>query len=398
MERVYAFTDESGNFGWDLSKNGVSVKFIVSSIIVKEGDLDNLRNQVEGIRRTYFQTGEMKSSGIGKNHERRKGILADLLHLPFNIFAVVISKEDITQYPGLHYKKSFYKFMNNIVHKELRKAFKVLTIVADEIGGTDYMRSFSKYVAEREDIPNLLSEADFFFEKSHNDVLIQLADLISGTLSHQFDKSLHDDGSPDYYRMLRRKIIRIEYYPKKIDSYILENNALIGEFDKDIAELCFRQAKIYIDKNENKGEPDEEARVATVKYLLFKFMNENLNKYTPTSELRNQLEFMEIGKVSTRFFRAKIIAKLRDSGVIIGSSSAGYKIPTKERELYEFININNNIIMPILHRLKICRDLVKLGTSNELDLFDNTEYRSLQRFFDDLPLEISADKDNKLQN
>lgn len=43
---------------------------------------------------------------------------------------------------GLRYKKSFYKFMNNIVHRELRRAFKHITVVADEIGSNEYISFF----------------------------------------------------------------------------------------------------------------------------------------------------------------------------------------------------------------------------------------------------------------
>ena len=67
---------------------------------------------------------------------------------------------------GLKYKTSFYKFMNNIVHKELRRAFQTITIIADEIGGSDYMKSFCKYVANHQDIPNLWGDADFSFSVS----------------------------------------------------------------------------------------------------------------------------------------------------------------------------------------------------------------------------------------
>ena len=386
MERIYAFTDEYGNYGWDLDKSGVSSVFIISSIIVNECDLKTLRIQGEEIRKKYFQSGEMKSSGISRNHNRRKKILEELLTLPFNIFAILVYKDQLAHIKGVHYKKTFYKYLNNFCHQELRKAFKKLTIVADEIGGSEYMKSFAKYVSEREDIPNLLNEADFFFEKSHDEIIIQIADLISGTLGHQYDKSLKDSDGPNYYEMLRNKIIRIEPYPKTYKSYTLENNAFTEKYDEDIAELCLRQAIIYIENNKDNNDPEELGRVATVKYLLFKYMNDNPQTYTSTKELITQLKYMKIGPISQRVFRAKIIGKLRDSGVIIGSSHAGLKIPSKQSELFDFVNMNTTIIMPILHRLKTCRDLIKLGTSNELDIFDKDEYRSLQKFFDNNPI------------
>lgn len=383
MERIYAFTDEYGNPGWDFSKDGVSTHFIITAIIVKESDLDFLRLEVEKVRKKHFQTGEMKSIKV-KTHDRRKRVILDLLNLPFNIFSVVIDKQQLTDSKGLKYKSSFYKFMNNIVHKELRHAFTKLTVVADEIGGSDYMKSFSKYVENNQEVPNLFGESEFMFQNSKNDVLIQLADMISGTIARNFDVQKKGNDVPNFLKILRKKIIRIELYPKTYETYIIKDSALAGDYDEDIANICFKQAVNYINLHENDEDSEAQAQIIVLKYLLFRFMNSGIRNYIPTKELLNQLSNTEIAGISTQSFRTKIIGKLRDNGVIISGSGAkkGYKIPAKESELFDFINHGTTIIMPMLNRLRICRDLIKLGTNNRLDLFENTEYSSLRKYFD----------------
>ena len=383
MERVYAFTDEYGNPGWDFSKEGVSTHFIITAIIVKESDLDFLRLEVEKVRKKHFQTGEMKSIKV-KTHDRRKRIILDLLKLPFNIFSVVIDKQQLTDSRGLKFKPSFYKFMNNIVHKELRHAFTKLTVVADEIGGSDYMKSFSKYVENNQEVPNLFGESEFMFQNSKSDVLIQLADMISGTIARNFDVQKKSNDVPDFIKLLEKKIIRIELYPKTYETYIIKNSALAGDYDEDIANICFKQAVDYINLHENDEDSEAQAQIIVLKYLLFRFMNSDTRDYIPTKELKNQLLNTELADVPIQSFRTKIIGKLRDNGVIISGSGVkkGYKIPAKESELFDFINHGTTIIMPMLNRLKICRDLIKLGTNNRLDLFENTEYSSLRKYFD----------------
>lgn len=89
----------------------------------------------------------------------------------------------------------------------------------------------------------------------------------------------------------------------------------------------------------------------------------------------------------TQYFRTRVIAKLRDQNVIIASSPKGLKLPSKQEELYDFINHGTTIIMPILARLKKCRDIVNIETMGDLDLFNNTEYRGLQKFFDNAHLD-----------
>lgn len=384
MERVFAFTDESGAFGWQLDNANVSTHFIIGAVIVRESVLDEVRMQVEEIRRKHFQTGEMKSSSVGKNHSRRKRILADLQKIDFSIFAVVIDKTQLLEAKGLRFKPSFYKFTNNIVHKELKRAFREITVVADEIGGSEYMQSFAKYVSERQDIPNLLNDAAFRFENSKNDVLIQLADLISGSIAFDFDAH-RGDTYQNYRRMLEKKLIRIELYPKTIDTYTVDTSVMAENYDKDIADICMRQALIFISKHEDDEDIERKAQALILKYLLFRFMNNDQRQYISTRELKNQLKYALDQEFSTQTFRTKIIGKMRDEGVIIASSSPkkGYKIPATKAELYDFINHGTTIILPMLERLKKCRDIVKLGTVNEVDLFEKTEYSKLKKYFDD---------------
>lgn len=86
--------------------------------------------------------------------------------------------------------------------------------------------------------------------------------------------------------------------------------------------------------------------------------------------------------ISNSTFRLKIICKLRDAGVIISSSPKGYKIPSNESEIYDFINHGNQVVLPMLWRLKKCRDLVKLATNGKVDLLEHDEYKDLKNFFD----------------
>lgn len=270
---------------------------------------------------------------------------------------------------GLNYKHSFYKFMNNIVHLEFRRAFKQITIIADQFGDSDYMQSFCRYVDMHQDQPNLFGDADFQFQDSRNALGIQVADIISGTLAYVFDTHKKGPNVPDYISLMSPKIIRIELYPKTFQNYVLENSPLADDYDKDIAELCFAQAVKFIEHNASEIDSDIRAQVIVLQYLLFRFMNNGTRGYIVTRELRDQLRNTELRSISDTAFRMRIIGRLRDKGVIIASSPQGYKIPSKRSELHDFINHDAKIVMPMLARLKKSRDLVKLATINQLDLF-----------------------------
>jgi hypothetical protein len=387
MEKVYAFTDEYGAFGWEIDNPSVSTHFIITAIIVKESDLVDFMQKSEILRKKHFQTGEIKSSKIGKDHSRRLRILADLQDIPFSIFSVCIDKKlclENMSARGLQYKKSFYKFMNNIVHRELRRAFKQIVVVADEIGSNEYMQSFCEYVSNHQDIPSLFGDAQFSFQNSKYDVRIQIADLISGTLAYVYDSHKRSADVPDYLKILRNKIIRVELYPKTYKTYTLENSAIADDYDEDIARLCFAQAAKFVEHNADSPDPEIQAQVVVLQYLLFRFMNNDTRGYIYTYELKQQLSNTDLRNLSDQAFRMRIIGKLRDKGVVIASSQKGYKIPSKQSELYDFINHDAKIVIPMLARLKKCRDLIKLGTVNGLDLLDHPEYEQLRVYFDSL--------------
>lgn len=390
IERVYAYTDEYGAFGWDIANSSVSTHFIITSIIVKETDVDSVKQSAESIRKRFFQTGEMKSKKIAANHKRRQLIISQLENVPFQFFSVCIDKKKCLEHmsiKGLKYKHVFYKFMNNIMHKELKRAFPKLTIVSDEIGTSDYMKSFYKYFEKQQDIPSLFGDANLQFKNSKQEVLIQLADLISGSLAYVFDTHKKSDQAPDYLSLLEKKTIRIEPYPKTIDNYTLENSAIANDYDNEVATLCFKQAADFINTNNDSDDEEVKAQVIVLEYLLFRFMNNNTREYIYTKELIGKLNGTAFTDISIPTFRAKVIGKLRDKGVIIASSNKGYKIPSKQSELYDYINHDASIVIPMLARLKKCRDLVKLSTVGQLDLLNHEEYKDLKRYFDTIDSE-----------
>lgn len=382
--KKYAFVDEFGAFGTDFENSGCSTHFIITAIIVDEDDLSTVSNGVEVVRKRYFQTGEIKSSRVKHNHKRRKIILNELKKLPFHIFSFVCDKRKIYENSGLRYKKPFYKFLNNLVYQELRIAYSNLIITADEIGGNDFLISFANYVRSKEIPLGLFDESAFRFENSKNSNIIQVADIISGSLAYNYDnKKIAEADGYNYCAMLSDKILRIKEFPETFDTFNVTQNSLNSEYNPQIADICYRKARRFIETHQNEDDVEVKQQIAVLNYLLFRFMNKSPRNYIPTKELINQLMYLGYDKLSIQSFRNKIIAKLRDNEVIISSSSSGYKIPSTEKELYDFVNHGKSIIMPMLHRLKICNDVIRMGTEGHIRLFERAEYQQLAKMFDE---------------
>ena len=375
MERMYAFIDESGAFGFDFDKPGCSQYFIICAVIVKESELPILEARVEEVRAKYFQTGEMKSSKVGKNNQRRKRILDDLKDLPYKFYAFVCDKKKIGENSGLHYKKSFYKFLNNLVYEELSIVFQRLTIVADGVGGNDYQQSFSQYMTKKVRATDLFGKGYRNIEDSKEQVLIQLADFISGSLSFNYEPSkITQAEGYNYKSILKAKTLLLRNYPRDFSSYTPPERTITSGYDRTIAEISYRQAITFREKNSGTTDEFVQRQIVVLDYLLFRFMNLSPRHYIPTEELKKQLQFRGFEKISTQVFRTKIIARLRDERVIISSSKEGYKLPSTHQELRDFISLGKSIVTPLLSRLRTCHDVVKLGTDGDFDLFDEFRF------------------------
>ena len=261
------------------------------------------------------------------------------------------------------------------------------------MGSCDYMKSFCQYVSRHQDQANLLGEANFQFAKSNHDVRIQIADFISGTLARVYDDHKKSEHASEYLDVLKQNIIRISMYPMSYKNYDISKSPIAKDYDEDIARLCFERAVTFISNNQQEDDPVVKVQVVVLKYLLFRFMNNDTRGYIYTHELLAHIRNTALGDMKEQTFRTKIIGKLRDKGVIIASSTKGYKIPSKTSELRDFIKHDAKIVFPMLSRLKKCRDLVKLSTVNGLDLLDDTEFSELKAYFDNLP-ELSSSDSN----
>lgn len=382
MNTKYAYVDEFGAFGYNFESEGCSTHFIITAIIVDEKDISVVKQNVEIIRNKYFPNGEIKSSRIGKDHRKRISILNELKVLPFKIFALVCDKRKIFEQSGLRFKPSFYKFINNLAYQELRTSFSNLVITADEVGENDYLQSFAKYIREREVPLSLFDQSLFRFENSKDNLIIQVADIIAGSLAYNYDEHKKEKAyGNNYISILSSKILMIKEFPQTFANFNIQQNDSNPQYNAQISDICYRKAKFFMETHNGSDELDVKQQLAVLDYLLFRFMNRSPRKYIPTKELINQLCYLGFEKMSIQAFRAKIIAKLRDNEVIISSSPNGYKIPSSEEELEDFVNRGKTIILPMLSRLKKCNDIIKLGTSGGIDLFQRAEYQVLANMF-----------------
>lgn len=379
MKKVIAFADEFGNNSFDFDTQGSH--FIIASVIMNEDELNEIQQQLEEIRKKFFQTGEIKSSKIKNNHNRRILILRELKNINFSVYAVVIDKRKLYG-EGFKYKQSFYKYLNGILYKELYRTFPQLELKVDEHGGNDFMRSFKKYV-EKNHIRNLFAGSDFHIHKSHNDLGVQLADMMAGTLGYIFDELKKSDKSNDFAELINDKLISLNQFPKEYNTKDFNEKDTFSEYDETIATLSLNRAFDFIDKTTGNNQ-DNRDRINFLKLLLLYHQSNHPRKYTTSAEFVKHLSVNRDKSLSKEQFSSNIIGHLRDKGVLIASSRDGYKIPTSASDMKKFINHGKSIVLPVLRRIEECRNAILLATTNRYDILDDPDYRKLKDIIDNI--------------
>jgi hypothetical protein len=375
---VTAFADEFGNNSFDFEKQGTH--FIVAAVICKNDNLAKLYEDINALRKKHnFQSGEIKSSGVAGNHSRRKRILEDVAKLDISIYSVVVDKRKLFG-KGFSIKKSFYKYLNNLVYKELYRTFPKLELYVDEHGGNDFMLEFKKYVHKNHDL-NLFSGSDFGLVESDKSFYIQIADFVAGTLGYIFDEKKKSEHSEAFLEILKPIITSIDEFPKDYSFEELIESNIDENFDPSIASVCYQRISTFL----NKENGDSQQKIDQINFLklLLLFQRSNpKNRFITTKEIFSHLNQSRSESLKEEYFRSKVVGSLRDQGILIASGRNGYKIPSNVKDLDTFVKHGKRIVVPMLNRIQQARDAIRLATSNELDILAKNELKELKNLLD----------------
>ncbi|WP_445430701.1 DUF3800 domain-containing protein [Chryseobacterium indoltheticum] len=372
MKQVIAFADEFGNNSFKFSSE--STHFIAAAIIVNIEDLDKFYNGVENIRAKYFQTGEIKSSKIKDNHTRRKIILNEIVKLKFNVYSVVVDKTKLYG-EGFKFKKSFYKYLNGILYKELYKSFPQLELKVDEHGGNEFMLEFKEYVKQNH-IRTLFEGSDFFVSESKEELGVQVADLMAGTLGYIYDEHKKSSFSDSFMEIISDKIISINHFPKLYKTNEYTEFSTDEFYNQAISDLSLRSIFDYLDTTSSDTQLIQDS-INFLKVLVRYHESNHYKNYTTAQEFIEHLNVNRESKLSKEQF-VNMVGSLRDKGIVIASSREGYKIPTSNQEIKKYVQHGNSIVIPLLRRINVCREAILLATNNSLDILDEPEFETLK--------------------
>lgn len=377
---LHAYVDETGTNDLDTSKAGVSAYFICVAVVVDEDRVEELTGRLDGIAQRLCSGAEIKSSSIGGNHQRRNRFLEEIKSLDFGYYAMLIRKDAVWNDSGLQHKRSFYKFINKMLYGRLTRSSKSIRIFADQVGGQDFMDSFKSYLKVSLK-PDLFFDFDHQFADSKGTRLIQLADLIAGTLAQCFEPSKRGLQSGGFRMQLRPKELAIDVWPEDYTIPQSEDQAESG-WD-ELSQVLIGRVQRYLREHEQSEDPTQRMRVSVLRRLLFARGFEQADQQTIfKSVLMKFLKDQGFGEISDRFFMKEVIGSLRMEGIIIAGTSKGLKLALNFSDIRDYLNHDKSIIEPMLARLREARKAVKLDTANTIDIVGDGPYRLLGHLVD----------------
>ncbi|MCL1877061.1 DUF3800 domain-containing protein [Candidatus Saccharibacteria bacterium] len=204
---MLVFLDDSGDPGFKLDK-GSSSHFVIACVIFN----DKLEAEEAAlIMKKYRQKVGWKEGSEFKfnktNKLKIKEVLEEVCRIDFRVRAICVDKLKIYSRELKTRKESFY---NYIIKQVLAKSdLKDADIRLDGHAGREYKRSAAAYLRKEVNVGGHKITRIRFVD-SRNNLLIQLADLIAGSIHRSADKTKKDRG--DYLRIIKDHIDDLWYF------------------------------------------------------------------------------------------------------------------------------------------------------------------------------------------
>ncbi len=209
---MLVFVDESGDPGLKLGQ-GSSDCFTVAIVIFADKNVALACNEsINGLRATLGFDPRQEFKFNKCSREVRETFLRTVVPYQFQYHAVVLNKAELTG-PGFQHKDSLYKFPIKLVFQNAQPLLKGATVFFDTCGSREFVRQLGVYLRKH------TTEADgrceirkIKPERSHNNNLIQLADMVCGAVSRSFKRDKKDQFA--YRTIIQSREVRVQFWPK----------------------------------------------------------------------------------------------------------------------------------------------------------------------------------------
>lgn len=201
---MLVFIDDSGDPGFKINK-GSSKVFIISCVIFDdELEAEKIAVAIKELRRKLKKSDNFEFKFNKSDREIRLRFLEQISKSNFKVRAIVFDKSKLKSEELKTSKQSFYNYAIKLVLKHNFGSIKEAKLRLDGHGDRIYKREVIRYL--RRELNNKDSRVfkKLQFVDSKSNVLIQLADMIAGSIHRKYETDKTD--SELYFKVIKKKI------------------------------------------------------------------------------------------------------------------------------------------------------------------------------------------------
>ncbi len=201
---MLVFIDDSGDPGFKVEK-GSSAAFVICCVIFDDdSEAEKTAIVIKEYRRSIYLSDQYEFKFNKSNRRICEGFLMAVRDQHFRVRAIVVKKENIRSELLRDNKDSFYRY---IVKMVLKYNFGTITnakIKIDGSGDREFVRELTTYLRRDLNVGKNPIITDIKIKNSKNNVLIQLADMIAGSINRTTQDAKTDKGV--YYKIIKRRV------------------------------------------------------------------------------------------------------------------------------------------------------------------------------------------------
>jgi hypothetical protein len=201
---MLVFIDESGDSGFLLNK-GSSKVFVIACILFRDELVaEQTALAIKLVRRKLKFSDNTEFKFSGSKQQTKVEFLTAVFPFDFQIRTLVVEKSKIRSSQLKTDKKSFYSYFIKMVLKHSGNTIFDAKIKLDHSGDRIFRRNFTSYLRKQLNSNEKKIFKQFSLVDSKQNVLIQLADMIAGTIRRYHEKEKAD--APIYWKLINKKI------------------------------------------------------------------------------------------------------------------------------------------------------------------------------------------------
>jgi hypothetical protein len=189
---MIVFIDESGDPGFKILKGSTAYFVVVLVVFDDEIDAEETALHIKKLKRKLHLRDNFEFKFNKCNKDLRLAFLEEIRLCNFKIRSIVIRKENIYSKHLRTTKESFYNFSLRMVLEHNNQTIKNAKIRLDGSGDKLFRQKLTTYLRKCLNSKTRQVMKNIRFRDSKKDVLIQLADMIAGSIRRYYEHSTED--------------------------------------------------------------------------------------------------------------------------------------------------------------------------------------------------------------